>query len=97
MANNQDQGGNQGNNTPGTGQQGGQGSGGGMPDQQKGGQQSGRKPEDKMNKDWDRSRDTGSQGGQAGQNVTDKQTPADKDRMGGQQPQSDKQQWDKNR
>lgn len=37
--------------------------GGRMPGQQQGGSQSGQKPEDKMNKDWERSRDTGSQGG----------------------------------
>ncbi|MBF8720289.1 MULTISPECIES: hypothetical protein [Pseudomonas] len=102
MANNQDKG-NQGDtntgmgNNTGTGQQGGQGSGSGMPNPQKGGQQSDRKPEDKMNKDWDRSRESGSQGGQAGQGRTDKQNPSDRDRMGGQQSQSDTQQWDKNR
>lgn len=56
-----------------------------------------RKPEeDKMNKDWDRSRESRNQGGQAGQDMTDKQNPTDRDRMGGQQSQSDTQQWDKN-
>ncbi|MFJ4453852.1 hypothetical protein ACIP1G_08165 [Pseudomonas sp. NPDC089392] len=105
MANNQDKGGNQGdtntgmgNNTAGTGQQGGQGAGSDMPNkQQQGGSQSGQKPEDKMNKDWDRSRDTGSKGGRPDQNTTDKQNPTDKDRMGGQQSQSDNPQWDKDR
>lgn len=102
MANNQDKG-NQGDtntgmgNNTGAGQQGGQGPGSGMPNQQKGGQQSDRKPEDKMNKDWDRSRESGSQGGQAGQDMIDKQNPTDRDRMGGQQSQNDTQQWDKNR
>ncbi|WP_337158349.1 hypothetical protein [Pseudomonas putida] len=96
MANNQDNRGDQGGKATGAGQQGGQGAGG-MPNQQKGGQESGRKPEDKMNKDWDRSRDTGSQGGQSGQNVTDKQNPAQKDRMGGQQAQDDTEKWDKDR
>ncbi|MNT98533.1 hypothetical protein D3C72_2411360 [compost metagenome] len=64
--------------------------------QQQGGNQSGQKPEDKMNKDWERSRDTGSQGGQR---TTDKQNQnlTDKDRMGGQQNQADDQQWDKDR
>lgn len=47
-----------------------------------------------MNKDWERSRDTGSQGGQG---TTDKQNQ-NKDRMGGQQNQADdQQQWDKDR
>ena len=50
-----------------------------------------------MNKDWDRSSDTGSQGGQSGQNMTDKQNPAQKDRMGGQQAQGDTEKWDKDR
>ncbi|WMY87381.1 hypothetical protein QR297_11220 [Pseudomonas shirazica] len=53
-----------------------------------------------MNKDWERSRDTGSQGGQGGQGTTDKQNQnlQDKDRMGGQQNQADdQQQWDKER
>jgi len=69
-----------------------------MPDQQqKGGGQAGQKPEDRMNKDRERSRDTGSQGGQAGQ-ATDKQNLTDKDRMGGQQQkQTDDQQWNKDR
>lgn len=109
MANNQDKGGNQGNadsgmgnNTAGAGQQGGQGSGGRVPGQQQGGSQSGQKPEDKMNKDWERSRDTGSQGsqgGQGGQRTTEKQNQnlTDKDRMGGQQNQADDKQWDKDR
>lgn len=96
MANNQDNRGDQGGQTTGAGQQGGQGAGG-MPNQQKGGQESGRKPEDKMNKDWDSSRDTGSQGGQSGQNMTDKQNPSQKDRMGGQQSQGDTEKWDKDR
>ncbi|MGE8385402.1 MAG: hypothetical protein ACN6PL_17190, partial [Pseudomonas putida] len=85
MANNQDKGANQGNansgtgnNTAGTGQQGGQGSGGGMPNQQQQGQnQPGQKPEDKMNKDWDR--DSGSKGGRQEDSMTDKQNQADKD------------------
>lgn len=69
-----------------------------MPNQQQqGGSQAGQKPEDKMNKDWDRSRDTGSKGGQSGQNVTDKQNQTDKDRMGGQQSQSDNPQRDQDR
>ncbi|HKS12975.1 MAG TPA: hypothetical protein VJS90_08025 [Pseudomonas sp.] len=103
MANNQDKGASQGGNTnmdsdkAGMGQKGGQGSREDMSNQQKGGQQSGHKPEDKMNKDWDRSRDTGSQGGQAGEKLTDKQKPSDTGRMGGQQGQSDMQQQDKNR
>ncbi len=77
MANNQDKGDAQGGATHGdvgkTGQKGGQGSGGDMPNQQKGGQQSGHKPEDKMNKDWDKSRDTGSQGGQRAPDGTQEQ------------------------
>lgn len=105
MANNQDKGGNQGdtntgmgNKTAGTGQQGGQGSGGGMPNQpQQGDNQPGQKPEDKMNKDWDRSSDTGSKGGRPEDSVTDKQNQADKDRMGGQQSQRDNPQRDQDR
>lgn len=105
MANNQDKGGNQGNtdtgvgnNTAGTGQQGGQGSGGGMPNQQQPGHnQPGQKPEDKMNKDWDRSSDSGSKGGRPEDNATDKQNQADKDRMGGQQSQRDNPQRDQDR
>lgn len=91
MANNQDNRGDEGGST-GAGQQGGQGS-----NQQKGGSESGRKPEDKMNKDWDRSRDSGSQGGQSGQNMTDQKNPSQQDRMGGQQSQGDTEKWDKDR
>lgn len=50
-----------------------------------------------MNKDWDRSRDSGSQGGQSGQNMTDQKNPSQQDRMGGQQPQGDTEKWDKDR
>ncbi|MFV3290327.1 hypothetical protein ACNFBR_16460 [Pseudomonas sp. NY11955] len=96
MANNQDKGGNQGNTN--AGQQGGQGSGGGMPDQhQQGANQTGQKPDDKMNKEGDRTRDTGSQGGKPEHSETDKQNMTDKGRMGGEQSQSDKVQWDKDR
>ncbi|BAW22927.1 MULTISPECIES: hypothetical protein [Pseudomonas] len=102
MANNQDKGANQGNasagagnNTAGTGQQGGQGSGGGMPNHpQQGQNQPGQKPEDKMNKDW--GRDTGSKGGRQEDSMTDKENPADKDRMG-QQSQRDNPQGEQDR
>lgn len=96
MANNQDKGGNQGNtntgagnNTAGAGQQAGQGSGGGS--------QTGQKPGDKMNSEGDRASDTGSKGGSPEHRGTDKQNVTDKDRMGGQQSQTDKPQWDKDR
>lgn len=50
-----------------------------------------------MNKDWDRSSDTGSKGGRPADNVTDQQNQADKDRMGGQQSQRDNPQRDQDR
>ena len=94
MANNQDKDRNQGgSHQANPGDAGGKGSQGGMADTQKGGQQSGQKPEDKMNKDWEKSRDTGHQGGQAG----GKQTPADTGRMGGQSSQGGTQHKDTDR
>ncbi|MFJ4346533.1 hypothetical protein [Pseudomonas sp. NPDC089401] len=87
MANNQDKGTT--NPQAGkTGQQGGHGSGGDMAGKHKGGEQSGRMPEDKMNKDWDATRDTA---GRQGENARDKQTPDKSGAMGG-KPASDHQQ-----
>jgi general stress protein YciG len=101
MANNQDWGANQGGNANtgagDAGQKGGQGAGGDMLDKQKGTQQPGQKPEDKMNKDWERSTDTGRQGGQPGADQADRQGPADTGRMGGQADQGDTQHKDDDR
>ncbi|RAS22175.1 MULTISPECIES: hypothetical protein [unclassified Pseudomonas] len=95
MANNQDkerpQGG---SNQANAGDAGGKGGQGGMAGTQKGGQQSGHTPEDKMSKDKDwQQKDTGHQGGQAG----GKQNPADSGRMGGQASQGGTQHKDKDR
>ncbi|WP_238338658.1 hypothetical protein [Pseudomonas sp. SWRI77] len=69
-----------------------------MPDKKKGSQQPGQKPEDKMNKDWERSSDTGSQGGQAGTDQSTGQNPSGPGRMGGgQADQGNTQHQDKNR
>ncbi|MNP82565.1 hypothetical protein D3C76_1812430 [compost metagenome] len=68
-----------------------------MLDKQKGTQQPGQKPEDKMNKDWERSTDTGRQGGQPGADQADRQGPADTGRMGGQADQGDTQHKDDDR
>jgi general stress protein YciG len=101
MADNQDKGTNQGGmpntDTNKTGQQGGQGAGGDMAHNQQGGQHTGKNPEDKMNKDWDQSKDTGRQGGRTSDDMTHKEKPADAGRMGGQQWQDDDQQKDQDR
>ncbi|MDF9616351.1 hypothetical protein P5705_01730 [Pseudomonas entomophila] len=98
MANNPGKGGDQGGsaNVDQTGQQGGHGSAGGMPDTQKGGQASGQRPEDKMNKQWSQSQDTGRQGGRPEERPGDKEKQSDPGRTGG-QPLDEDQGMDKER
>lgn len=82
MANNQDKGGDQTRSTDtNAGQQGGQGSAGDMTDRQKGGQ----RPEDKTNKDWAQSQDTGRQGGQSVEQPEERENLSDTGKAGGQQ------------
>ena len=94
MANNQDNDKAQdGSHQANPGDAGGRGSQGGMADTQHGGQQSGHKPDDKMDKDWEKSRDTGHQGGQMG----GKDDAAETGRMGGQTTQDTSHQKDPDR
>lgn len=82
MANNQDKGGDQTRSTgTNAGQQGGQGSAGDMTDRQKGGQ----RPEDKTDKDWAQSQDTGRQGGQSVEQPDERENLSDTGKAGGQQ------------
>ncbi|KXG80953.1 hypothetical protein [Pseudomonas mosselii] len=83
MANNQDKAGDHGadTNVGNAGQQGGHGSAGDMTDRQKGGQ----RPEDKTDKDWAQSQDTGRQGGQSLEQPEDKENLSDTGTVGGQQ------------
>ncbi|MCF1490223.1 hypothetical protein LZ838_22990 [Pseudomonas sp. AA27] len=91
MANNQDKGGdrNADNNMGNAGQQGGHGSAGDMTDRHKGGQQGGQRPEDKTDKDWAQSQDTGRQGGQSVEQPDDRENLTDPGKVGGQQRDQD--------
>ncbi|NIE73674.1 hypothetical protein F3J44_21920 [Pantoea sp. Tr-811] len=101
MANNQDKGAHQGGTTKPdmgkTGQQGGHGAGGDMGGKHQGGQKSGQMPDDKMNKDWDATKDTGRQGGQSATHDRDTKTADKAGAMGGQHARDDQQRKDKDR
>ncbi|MBF8746284.1 hypothetical protein E2H86_13560 [Pseudomonas putida] len=101
MANDQDNGRTQGDHVRtdkgDAGQKGRQGSGEDMSQGQQGGRQSGQKPEDGMNKDWQQTSETERQGGHAGGNQRDSQKPADEGRMGGQHTPGGNQPQDKDR